>query len=263
MPSKEFNYRSFLKEELIERQQKNPSYSLRAYARDLGVPVSRISEILNGKNGMSQKRALDISERLKLNHKDQQLFLDLVQMEHGRSKLEKQQARSRVQAKMDFSYEIENHEFSIISEWYHLPILELLKLPSQNTEESIAKKLGLEKDTVRTALHKLAEMGLVQTQYGSWTTVQQEGTIKSGFPSKSVRNYQRQLLEKALAALTERPLDERDFSSAVFVLNKKQVQHAKERIKQFRRSLMRELEGFEDPEAVYCLSLQLFELTVS
>ena len=105
-------------------------------------------------------------------------------------------------------------------------------------------------------------MGLVEEKEEFWFTLQQEGAIKSGFPSKSVRKYQQQILEKALFALQERSLEERDFSSAVFVLNKKQIKHAKERIKQFRRSLMRELEGIEDQDAVYCLSMQLFELTV-
>lgn len=262
MSLKDNNYRTFLQEELIARQKRNGSYSLRAFARDLGVPVSRLSEVLNGKNGISRQTALTIAERLKLSSADRQLFIDLVQAEHGRSKLERQEAQARVQSQTNFSLEIENNEFSVISEWYHLPILEVLKLGDHNTQDTIAKKLDLDVNAVAAALVNLKKIGLVTEREGEWFPVHTSGAIKSGFPSKSIQMYHRQIIERSLIALTEKPVEERDFSSMVFIVNKEQVDHAKERIRQFRRSLMRELEAVDGQDAVYCLSMQLFELTV-
>jgi hypothetical protein len=45
-----------LKEELELRRKKNPRYSLRAMARDLGVSPSCLSRTLNGKTKMNSER---------------------------------------------------------------------------------------------------------------------------------------------------------------------------------------------------------------
>ena len=47
-----------------QRILKNPGYSLRAYARDLGMSVSTLSGILKGLQNLSLQRAEDIALRL-------------------------------------------------------------------------------------------------------------------------------------------------------------------------------------------------------
>jgi hypothetical protein len=47
------DYRAFLKSELEERMEKNSSYSLRAFARDLTVSPQMLSLVLNGKKTTS------------------------------------------------------------------------------------------------------------------------------------------------------------------------------------------------------------------
>lgn len=55
--SQELNYRFFLKRELNARKARNAAYSLRSFARDLEMPSSKLSEVLNSKCGLSQKSA--------------------------------------------------------------------------------------------------------------------------------------------------------------------------------------------------------------
>ncbi len=60
------DYRDILKNELERRMNANPRYSLRAFARDLLTPASRLSEVLNGRRGLSEASADRIVRRLKL-----------------------------------------------------------------------------------------------------------------------------------------------------------------------------------------------------
>ena len=60
------NYRDILREELATRCQANSRYSLRAFARDLGVSHSYISQVLSGKLRLSFRQALRFSEFLDL-----------------------------------------------------------------------------------------------------------------------------------------------------------------------------------------------------
>ncbi len=48
------SYREFLASELANRKARNDSYSLRAMARDLEVPVSRLSTIINGRSNFTE-----------------------------------------------------------------------------------------------------------------------------------------------------------------------------------------------------------------
>lgn len=49
--------RLFLAEELASRKQRNPAYSLRAFARRLQMSPSFLSEVLKGKKAVSPSRA--------------------------------------------------------------------------------------------------------------------------------------------------------------------------------------------------------------
>lgn len=51
------NLRLFLAGELASRKQRNPAYSLRAFARRLQMSPSFLSEVLKGKKAVSHSRA--------------------------------------------------------------------------------------------------------------------------------------------------------------------------------------------------------------
>lgn len=90
------DYRIILRSELAERCKHNPNYSLRAFARDLGIAPSRVSEILSGKQGLSRKAALSIAERLGLSTEEAEAFADLVDCRHCRTLDGRERARRRL-----------------------------------------------------------------------------------------------------------------------------------------------------------------------
>lgn len=61
------NYRLLLKSDFFARTSINESYSLRSYARDLGVSFSYLSEVLNDKKDFSSKKGREVFTKLGLN----------------------------------------------------------------------------------------------------------------------------------------------------------------------------------------------------
>jgi transcriptional regulator with XRE-family HTH domain len=61
-----------------ERKEKNPRYSLRAFARSLGVSSGQLSEILSGKRPLSHKLARRIAIALALTEEESQKLIYLV-----------------------------------------------------------------------------------------------------------------------------------------------------------------------------------------
>ena len=255
------NYRNFIFSELTRRQKRNPAYTLRAFARDLKIEASRLSEILNGKAGVSTERALGFAKLMALPEKEEIIFLDLVEMEHGRSKLSKKLAKERVEKKLLQWREVSDETFSSFSEWYYIPLVVLLGTPLESyTPAYIGKRLGITEAEAEKALETLLTLKLVE-QKGE-VIIPFESFAKTQVGSSAVRRrYLQQLMKKAEVALETQPLEKRSFSSTIIAVDPSQVQLVQERIRDFRRELAKELENGPKKESIYCLSLNFFEIT--
>ena len=66
-------YLKLIKQVYTERKTRNKKYSLRAFARDLDIPVSSLSELLSGKSGISKERAIKVADKLNLSIKEKNI----------------------------------------------------------------------------------------------------------------------------------------------------------------------------------------------
>ncbi|WP_413580904.1 TIGR02147 family protein [Bdellovibrio sp. HCB288] len=254
-------YRSILIEELRKRQRKNPSYSLRAFARDIGVSVSRLSEVLNSKAGLSDSRAALIAEKLQLKGKERAYFIDLVQAEHARSKIAKKSAAERLKSHRMGSQKIADEDFHLIADWQNLAVLELIDLPEMNHNHAeIANRLKITVGEAEATIDRLMQVGLLKEENGKWKPSDPDSTTSSDVPSTAIQNFHRQMLGRAQRSLQVDPVESRDLSSVVFGVDADQLAYAKERIREFRRMLSQELAAMPGKNKVYSMSIQLFEL---
>lgn len=98
MATIQHDYRSILRLELKLRQRFNRRYSLRAFARHLGLSPHRLSSVLNGRFGLSPGAAEELALRLELTAEQSSYFRDLVESEHARSAGKREAAFERVRA---------------------------------------------------------------------------------------------------------------------------------------------------------------------
>jgi len=69
------DFRKTLREIYTTRLARNASYSLRAFARDIGMSASHLNEVLNRHSGISPDRVGQICERLGFNGTDRELAI--------------------------------------------------------------------------------------------------------------------------------------------------------------------------------------------
>lgn len=202
--TKKHHYRDFILKELERRQRKNPSYSLRAFSRDLEVPCSRLSEILNGKVGLSEGRAVSLATKLNLSPSERDFFVDLALSEHARSAVLRDMALQRVKSREEAFEKIGEEQFAVISDWYHLAITQVLQLKDfEGTIENIAQRLGLTPEITERALERLEHLKLVQkTENGLWTSSDEKYSSSYGGSSEAARNYFMQMQNKAVEAMS-------------------------------------------------------------
>lgn len=258
------NYKTFLKDRLNEKVQANPKYSLRAFARDLEVSPSVLSELLNGKHGLSEKVAKRIAQNLDLSTHEIQIFCDQVVALNSKSLHKKNQAKERIDAlkEMHQKNSLQLDHFKIISDWYHFAILELTYLEGFKSDTTwIAKKLGITKLEVESAIERLLRIELLEIKNKKYVATEDFTASPDGIPSDAIKKYQRQLIEKALQAQVMQSVENRDITSLLVAINKNDLLEAKKEIKEFRRRFNSKFGTSKKKDSVYCLALQFFELT--
>lgn len=255
------NYQTFISACLSRRQQRNPRYSLRAFARDLGVRSSRLSEILNGRCGISKKRADKIAEHLELSGRERELFVHLVESVHGRSATKRKLARDRVRLLLHEAQSLGDAELGQISHWVNLALLEAIgfqELP--HSIESLARFLGADPRTIELSLARLQRLGLIKKAGARWVATSAHRLTQSDVPSPAIRETHRGILNLALESIEQQSVEERDLSAFIFRIKRSDLPEIKTRIAEFRRGLARDFELLEGGDNLYCLSIQFFKL---
>lgn len=263
MVTENTSYRAVLREEFETRCSRNSLYSLRAFARDLKISPARISEIFSGKQGLSVVWAEKIASRLGYTAAETQVFCDLVQAESGKSELKRRLARTRLaQRASDKESSLQLDAFQAIADWHHFALLELTTIARFKSDADwIAKRLGVSESAASLAIERLIRLGLLErASDGKLMAKDDFNASPDGIPSAALKQYHRQILEKALYALYRQSVSERSITNMILSFDQSSMQEAKELIKKFRRGFSRKLPASKVKDSVYCLSIQFFRL---
>lgn len=254
-------YQDFLLEEFRSRRSRNPHYSLRAFARDLGMPASKLSQNLRGLCGISVAKAEKIAAKLQLRDDEKQLFLALVESQHARSRVARQQAlRSLQKIREEKINEISLEKFSTIRDWYHMAILEMTEIKGFQPDFTwIAEKLGLPADLVKEAVHRLQNLELLRIEDGKWIPSELDTELPGGVPSRTIREHHKQILTKAIVAVDGVGVEKREYSSMTFAVDESMLNEMKAHVREFQRKVARMSQQGEK-NSVYVLSVQLFPI---
>ena len=155
--------------------------------------------------------------------------------------------------------------FQVISDWYHFAILEIISLPpySDGDPKAIARALGLTHAEITAALERLQRLKLLARQpNGRLSNISGNNSTLGGPDSApALRSLQRSILQKAILALEEIPVEVRDQSSMTMAVDSKRLPEARAAIKSFRRKLSEILQSSKTRDAVYHLGISLYPVT--
>ncbi|MDH4468350.1 MAG: TIGR02147 family protein [Bacteriovoracaceae bacterium] len=246
------SFRFRLQGELLARCRSNSSYSLRAFAKLLEVSPSALSAMLRGKRRITKKSAEKMGLKLGMGLEE----IKALQLDGSGGKTVLYD-----QLSLD--------TYALISDWYHYAILELLRVrPFKSDAAWIAKKIGITKTEVNIAVERLVRIELLEIdEEGQWHDISGGLTtnISEGLTSAASRKLQKQILEMAIQSIDIHDLSKRDNTSLTIALHSDDLLEVKQRIKNFRRSLLDFLERPESksPNEVYHVSFALNPITNS
>ncbi len=255
------NYKYLISHELKIRVQKNPSYSLRAFAKFLEVSPAYISQIFSQKRILSDERAKDFSKKFKWPAKKRKLFLALIQYEKTKDPQVKQDFLEQIEDLLELEFiELQEDQFQLISEGYHYSIIELTNIKDFRADPKwVAERLGITLFQAESGMQRLLRLGLLKHESGSLRKSMPNYRI-DGIPSIAIRAFHKEKLRLAEEALETQSLLERDFAGVTLSIRRKDVAHVRELSRNFIEKLMKLSDKVESPDSVYHLSTQFFRL---
>ncbi len=257
--NKPASFREILKREFEVRAIRNPSYSLRSFARDLTVAPSSLSEIMNGVKGLSAKKAITISKKLGWDTETTHRFLDQVVSECSRHLVQKKAASERLAKGVVLkTKEISLDNIQLISDPTHYVIYAMTGLADFQSDPSwIAKKVGISTLQTRLILERLLKLELISKIDGKYVSNQALVTTKEEVPSEAIKSAHERVLTKAIDSLHLIPLDERDYRNMIFPMNQSDLEEMKNEIKEFSRGLAKKYQTAANKNSVVSVSLQV------
>lgn len=239
-----FNYRESLNQELRIRQARNPRYSLRSFARDLGVSVTALSDVLSAKRDFSKINAERVIARLGWSPLQSAAFLNTLN--EGKAPVSKE------------SLLLADDRFNFISEWYYLVILNLARLPDAKAAPAwISRQTGISIEEAREAVKRLQRLGYISIEKGRLVRQVPEVATTTEIPSAAIRKYHRQNFHLAERAQETVPFERRQISSFTVATDPARLKRAKKMLTEFMDKLADALES-ENPTEVYTVSTQMF-----
>ena len=234
-----------LRSELRRRLSRNPRYSLRAFARQMGMAPSALSEILRGLRPLSFKAATRISDRLLLSPVERESLLRVT-----RQRRPTNLKRLR----------LENDAFSVIADWHHFGILNLASLPEfVLTSESVSQRLGISAQEGTEAIARLERMHLLEKREGRYHRVSDQVLAESASHHSALKRHHQQFLHRAERSLFSDPVPEREFTSITVAADPRNLEQVKAEVTAFAERLSRTL-GSGNQTRVFGIGIQVFPM---
>ena len=252
------------------KREKNPAFSLRLLATQIGVSPAYLSRILNGHKPLPTHLLGELVQRLEIDDTAAQQLKNGLIIERDLSAETKALLKDigsvdleRNPASSEFA-EMPDRYFVLLEEWYYLPILDLTTCVEFNADPTwIAARLGLRVSVAESAWQRLIRLGCVQLEKSQWKKCADKIRFPTARTQPLVRNFHKTILKKAADELNNidaNSFSERFIKGGSVATTHDHIQPALQLLDEALFNAMAVLSEGECTE-VYNVSIQLFPLT--
>lgn len=244
-----------LEETLRKRRSANRRYSLRAFARDLGMEPSTLSRILKRQRNIPVDTLERIASRLGLEGEEAAAFCSSALRTRGVL------LKTSVAPVDRHALRADRH-FRIITDWEYFAFLNLMKLKGFDpAPSSVAARLGISQARATAVIRDLIEHGMIRRERdGSFTRLHPKLTTSDEQASLALRIAHGQEMRLASEKLHRVPVELRDFCSYTVTAEPAKLKAAKRLTREYLEAMGRLLETAKATE-VYQICVQVFPMT--
>lgn len=249
----------------LNKKKKNPGYSQRALARDLGTSSAFVTKILTGHKNLPPARYKKLFKILDMDLTMQTELMRaavLSALPTNELRVIAKASLAKAPAMEKYSRE-ETKKFGVLKHWYNIAILNYLSC--EGLEASVAtltKYFKLTNAEVTQALKGLEDAGLAKVENDRWSKTDLHSYFPTTKSQTEVRDFHRQMIQKAFHELgksSQEDFEKRMISGFTVAVNPEQIETAKKLIADFLGEISEVLSDGICQEVYQC-NIQLFPL---
>jgi uncharacterized protein (TIGR02147 family) len=246
--------RSALRERLRAAVRRNPRYSLRSFARSLGINHSTLSQVLRGKRRLSARALEVVGKRMGLSDETVHAYAE------NSSKTPK--GKNYPEAIRRISFDLDT--FQLLSVWHHHAILELIQIQKFKTDSRwIAHTLGIAVEDVNIALQRLLRLGLLEMRGpNDWIDKSVDAEIHTDDLTEQACNLMNQeILDLTADAINRIPSHHRVHRQMILAVDSRKLPRLQMLADAFMQDLRSLLSESDTKDDVYEVAISVFPVT--
>ena len=261
-----YDYRAFLRDCYEERKKQDTYFSYRFMGNKAGLDAGYLVRVLQGLDHLPDRCIAKLSALFKLDREETAFLRALIAYNKARTQSRIRETFARLlQLRSVSRRSLESHQYEYYNKWYYSAVRALIGLYDFDGSDygQLARRLDPEIsiDESREAVELLEKIGLIRRhEDGMYRVTDTMITTGEQWRSHAVRAYQKETFNLAVRSLEKQPPDKRDLSTVTFTVAEKDLDELRERIAEFRTSLLSMARQSDTPDTVYQLNVQLFPL---
>lgn len=262
------NYREYLTAMFSERKQMARKFSHRYLAQRLGLSSPTFMMlVMKGKRNITLDLAARISKEFKHTDKEADYFASMVRFAQAKTNEEKDRAFKKMTELRRYYHvrKIEEDQYSYYSNWYNIPIRELVTFPDfKGDYRWLAKQLipAISESQARRSVELLLRLGLIKKKDDAF--VPADPVISTGpeVNSLAVVNFHRSMARLFDAALDRIPKKERNNTACTVSISEKSFEEINKAVAECRKRVLSIAADDNNSDRVYQINFQVFPLSV-
>lgn len=238
---------AFLRNRFETLKQKNPRFSLRAFAGKIELDPSSLSKVFAGKKALAPETRLNCLKKAGASKKEIDAIL-------------------KTGVNQPLSHQIIPEDvFEVLGNWRYFAVLEFLRL--DNNEKTVfallKKKLDLDLKEAKDILETLTRIGFIKLEAGAYEILKPNNSWSTAGGDTSLlrRNMQKDILERSIVALENVPMDKREHGSLLVAIDKNRVPEFKEHLRRIRLELSDYFQSSPTSNEVYQFQMSFYPVT--
>jgi uncharacterized protein (TIGR02147 family) len=254
----------------VRNSKRRVPISVNQLSSKLGYRSPRaLGMVLKGQRQLSQAMLWSVAKEFNLKQRETR-FLELLSararltaksLDAGKTDAEIQSLIVREEPELS----LDTRSISYIANWYHFVLKQVVESPNfKNSEAWILKRLRgkVSAAQVTSAFQNMFALGLLLKDKSRGWKVREGANIRGSedIPSEAIRQHHAQMMQRAMEALSEQNVNEREMLAWTLRLDPKRLPE----VKNYLREMGREFNAkFSEPHSsnVFQLNVQFFQHT--
>ncbi len=260
------DYRAYLKDYYDERKSRQTFFSYKVFGKKVGLDGSYLAKVLIGARHIADDSVKAFIEACDLAGKEAEYFEVLVLFAKSKTEPEEKVHFERLLNLKNVGAQLLlANQFEYYKTWYHSAIRSILEyFDFRGDYAELAEGLS-PPVTVKEAEESIAlltTLGLIEPDAeGRYRVTNANVTTGPQWRSLAIESFQEESLRLSRESIKRHPKHIRDFSTVTMTINAADYAEIRDRIKEFRGSVINYVNRSTHPDRTYQMNIQLFPLT--